>query len=376
MHYLPAIQSRGGVTTPCNCFQLVKEKRYDCANCRYICRERYIDKKGVKDSFAIHRYTGRDLDDVQFNQDALDKPLPLIIPSKTHLLPEGFQLDVRWAAIDIEKILSNFKDPSAHSDDTQWTTAVRKAARVPKNTKLLAVLNGNDNHLERFWGSNRHNFYKTMAMSNLSAVTGPTFSVNDFTEDDWNIPESHRVMMLQRHHRVIQELADDGLIPVPNIYCRNEHDVKIWIDWLSKNESIRFISQDLTCSRQNYEGYISQLIKIIRGTGRAFHIIFPGASSKAPQLMKQFSEIGCTCSFVISDPIFSGFNGFELIFRGDGTPKKEKSNLYWPHIALKNIRILNNHLLTVALQLPIYKDNLNEYSNSSVLHLSEIKHAS
>ncbi len=373
----------GGVTAPCSCFQLdekiEKKKRYDCANCRYICRERYVNKQGVRDSFAIHHYTGRDLNDVQFNQDALYQPLPLIIPSKTYVLPEGFQLNVRWAAIDIEKTLSIFKNPFAHSDDTEWAIAVRKAARVHKNTKLLAVLNGNDNDLERFWGSNRHNVYNTMKMSNVSAVTGPTFSVNDITKDKRNIPESHRVTMLRRHHRVMQELAERDLIPVPNVYCRNEHDVKIWIDWLSKNESIKFLSRDLTCTRQvnaEYNRYVSQLVEIIKGTKRSFHIIFIGPSqSKAANLMEQFSKLGCTCTFVVSDPIISGSKGYGLVYQNAKPPTKEKNiDLYRPKIATKNISVLNDHLLAVASQLPIYKENLIEYSNSSVLHLSEIKH--
>jgi hypothetical protein len=346
----------GSTTAPCDCMW-EGEQRYQCLTCSYACRERNIMINGnSKDSYSEYFQAGKSLSELCISQNLSKKQrLPLLIPSQTRQLSESVNLDC--AAVLIYDILSKHKkSPLKPSKKLKSPSITRKSFRVEENGILVAVLNSQDDKLEKFWASDREEIYGSIKKNNFWAVTGPTFSINIWDDSGIPIPESHSVVMQRRQNQIMQELYDHSIVPIPNIYWRNEFDCFSWIDFLTENKSINVISRDLSASKwrgEEYEAIISDFIDLILKVGRGFHIIFNGVGhAKVSKVLEQFAEIGCTCSFISSDPVLKG--SFGELFSSNLIP--EKSDLTLKENALNNIFIMQEYLSKISSSFSIYSD--------------------
>src|SRR5690606_29797929 len=137
-------------------------------------------------------------------------------------------LKSKWVAIGLKQLISQRKNLPAQP--YSWlgsSSLVRRKARVNSSSRLLAVFNASDDLLESFWGMDRVALYAALATAGFDGVTGPTFSIYKYATGGENlrIPDSHSVMMLNRHHRVMTELAERFRLSIPNIYWRNDKDL-------------------------------------------------------------------------------------------------------------------------------------------------------
>ncbi len=355
----------GSDTAPCQCVWSDKKKSHNCASCRYICTERYAPPyNGRLDTFPIHAHLGKDLEEINLDQRNLSTPLPLLIPLQTDKLSSDIQLnhDWNWVGIDLKFLVSKHKNPPVYPKSyLDSPLQVRKFANVTKDCNLLAIMNGKDELLESFWASDRVEIYNALEKSNFVASTGPTFSIYGY-KGKVKVPDSHSVSMLRRHHQCVEELNGRNIIPIPNIYWRNNRDIAKLVQFLSKNESISMISRDFTCTRRGQElkYYFAQLIELIQKVGRKLHIVFQGISvAEAANVINRLAQIGCTCSLATPDPIIKGLRGNELLFNGKKRPKiiKNISNSL-PELAFKNLYVMKEYLNAVAAPLSVYSGKI------------------
>ena len=343
-------QCGGAATAPCTCIKS-GEERYDCGNCDIVCRERYVPTSdGLDDTFSSHAFVGRNLESVEIDQH-FSSPFPLLIPTQTNKLPSNIHLPYDWIGVDLRHLLDSTVPPvRAHSRYNSAGKAL-KFVRGHSNSKLLAILNSVDGDLEHFWASERSSFYEALLQSGFAAATGPTFSIYEKTNSGAKrIPDAHSVTMLRRHHRVVEELAQIGVPPIPNLYDRNERDRQRWVKWLSTNQTVTVVSCDLTCSKnwEPYREYMHRLIEIVGEVDRSLHVLLQGVgTAKSTDALVQLAEAGCTCSICTSDPILKGSNGYALIYQDDGEPPIFEKQKDQPHSVLsrRNIDVLDSHLL-------------------------------
>jgi len=345
-----------GVTesAPCGCNR-TGEDRYDCSNCDTLCRELFVtSQNGSQITFLNHVFEGRDLFDVHLNQPPLS--LPLLVPLQTHLLPSNFRLHLDCVGIDLRYLLSRHKKPPLqHCPSVEKFSNAQEYARVNPDSKVIAVLNGKDKILDRFWASRWINILETLQRWGISLASGPTFSVYKVTKDGRPIPDSHSVSMLRRHHRVVQELASLAYTTLPNIYWRNEKDLKDWSEWLLRNDSVSVVSRDFTLPKRgkSKRRSLNQLLQTLAKVGRPFHILFQGFGRvQAADIMRDVAEYGFTCTFATSDPVIAGIKGKSFIFQDQETPllgKEPTTNKY--SLAERNVYTLQKHLIAVAQTL-------------------------
>ncbi len=338
----------GGRSAPCDCMYPVGHSSYhQCFECSYICRERYVEKEdGQFDTFQRRLASLTPLVEVQINQQI--HHLPAFIPAKTYELPKGTQLDIPWASIDLKRLPVTSRLPIT-SPSSCWCSSahLRQCLRVSPKTQLIAITNGLDPRLERFWGRERFAFYRTLKHCGVTAITGPTFSVHEYDRiTKLLIPESEKVINMLRHNRVLQEANDYFTLPIPNLYWRNENDINNWSAWLCEHEHIHCVSRDLTCSGQ-YDLFVQDLIMLLEQTKRSMHIILLGVGSAlAAKTIHPFLEIGCTVSIVSSDPIMKAIKaGRKLMFHGALPPTHHKCETQSrAEIALHNLDVMNRHV--------------------------------
>jgi hypothetical protein len=184
------------------------------------------------------------------------------------------------------------------------------------------------------------------------AATGPTFSVYNQTNSKEPEPDSHSVLMLRRQFKVLQELHDNNINPIPNIYWRNKRDRDEWIKWLSLNNSINVISRDFSSTKRGYEfeNGIKYLIDIIMQVGRRIHVLLNGIGhAKIERVIKLFTDVNCTYSFLTSDPIICGRRGWALLPQSSTRLEVVKQiDVPFPVLALQNVSALTESLANVA----------------------------
>jgi hypothetical protein len=342
----------GAKTAPCGCIYTDK-RRFDCINCTIQCKERYVVLSNTPvDSFSNNVASTMSLEELQINQNFFEKNFfPWFIPTQTRQLPVNAQLD--WAGVCLADLVTDRKTPPIKIKKYLTTPLKsREFLRMKINGNLIAVMNALDKPLEHFWASNRGEFYNALKTNGFSMATGPTFSVYSRLSSKSYIPDSHSVLMLRRQNKILQELYDNDIIPIPNIYWRNNRDQDAWVSWLSKNNSIHVISRDFSSTKRGseYEIAINQLIDIIKKVDRKFHVFLNGIGlAKAAEALKLFARIGCTCSFLTSHPVMLGRNGMALLPQGIEKPMIiKRPDLPFADLALQNIDVTRNHLLEVA----------------------------
>lgn len=338
----------GADSAPCKCMYTSGNPEYrQCGSCSYICRERFVELgDGEFDTFYRRFKSLTPLPELRITQSK--HSLPSFIPAKTYELAKGTNIDSPWVAIDLKKlpIATNF--PITNPINC-WYSAerLRECLRIGQKSRLLAVLNGTDDRLERFWGSDRFAFYEVLKHCGVTAITGPTFSVHELDRDSGRfIPESEKVVNMMRHHRVLQEIDSYFDLPIPNLYWRNEIDIANWAAWLREHEDIQYISRDLTCRAQR-EIFLSDLVLLIEQVKRPLHIVILGVGSAlVRQTIQRLDKVGYSYSFVSSDPILKAVRARKkLQYNGKCTPTVQNySGQDYSYLALHNLNVMNQHI--------------------------------
>jgi hypothetical protein len=285
----------GGKFAPCGCIQTENSKKYDCDNCSYICTER----KGQKDVHMLLS-EGLDLLNLKVKNYFNTELLPLFIPLGTRNADSVQSLS--WIGVEFSELITKGKLPKLNKYIDGNSSNIYKHLNVTNNTGLIAVLNANDEFLENFWGMPyRQNFYSALKNSGFSIVTGPTFSV---IREETGYPAPQNIVMQNRHHKIISEIQDSGLIPAPNIYWRNELDMKNWIDWLNKNQ-ISIISRDFSMTKKGNEFnlQLEEFISIVKALNYHLHILLVGVGLKNGVVaLRKLLKLNVTVSIVSHDP--------------------------------------------------------------------------
>ena len=311
-----AYGSCGGyrATAPCGCiWQPSSGKRYQCSKCNIICRERktFSADTTIKD-FKVEIGNGYSLDQVNITQ----KPLlfPVYIPTYTHKCV-GLPKFSNYIAVDIRTLFNcRKKAPADFKHHFFDVHSMRKFLNVDEECKLIAVLNGPDWMLESFWAMNRMKLFYTLSSLGFTMCTGPTFSLTTLTDTNIAVPYSHHTAMLMRHHRVLSEIYDAGLCPVPNLYWidNDELEIKRWGSWLSDNKNISTITKDFTSTRQwsTIKSKLTELVKLLDKAGRSFQILINGTGAKnATKIFSELRNAGHEVSIITSAPILKAIRG-------------------------------------------------------------------
>lgn len=328
----------GSPSAPCRCIQPKK----DCENCPFICMEREVEgfdlKATIKEGLALEK--------VQIQQGSLNE-LSSFIPLDTHLSKSP--ISTSSIAVDIEYLLT--KPTKRASKPKKYLTSVesvRSFLNANNNTNLIAILNGFDSRLATFWGMGevkRRLFFKQLKACGFSLCTAPTFSI---TAEETGFPASHNVLMQRQHHQVLAELNQEGLIAVPNLYCRDERDIETWANWINKQINIKYLSRDFSLSKTNpqeFRFFLSQLIEILKLINIKPHIFLVGvADGFGIDALRQLRAVGCTGSIISSKPIITAIKGEKLEVKNNKLKGEKDESFSHAELIEHNIEITKNHV--------------------------------
>jgi hypothetical protein len=333
------------LSVPCGCVY-EDNRRYKCENCPYFCLERREIESGRDLTFYISE--GLDLEELTISQKIPSLP-PIFVPLGTRNARSS--LPLAWVALEMEKLvvvkkdLENVARLKNQSDFDNYF-------RLPSITNLIAVFNGQDKLLETFWSMpHRQKLFRILKERGVLFATGPTFSI---TDESGGFPASHNVLMQRRHNRIIKEISDSGIIPIPNVYSRDEKGIDDWANWINKNE-IQLISRDfsLTKSGRPLEKEISKLISLllkIKSLGRKIHVILLGLGTKnSENVLRKVNKLGFTATIVSKDPVLTAINGGRLTSNKLGRISKSKDHkTQKSKLILHNIQFFTNYLSGIA----------------------------
>jgi hypothetical protein len=162
-------------------------------------------------------------------------------------------------------------------------------------------------------------FFERLRAAGVRTITGPTFSITS----EQRTPASHNVLMLLRHHYILEAIYQAGFIAIPNLYWRTAWDRGRWIEWLQQNPGVSVISRDFTRTkgRRPFQPEFDGLLEIVRGAGRHLHIVVLGIGiKKAPGVFRQIADLGSSVTIVSAEPVM------QAIKRGRGW-RREKGSL-------------------------------------------------
>ena len=330
----------GAKSAPCGCMFVGTDKAYECKTCLIGCRERASDAG----DFLAHVNDGHSLSQVRVHHGTDFPVLPLVLPVKGG--KSDAHLPVAFATADLEQMLAFFSTLGKNK-------ALHERIRVPAGIPLVGIMNSSDDVLERFWNlPDRNAFFECLSDAGVIAITGPTFSLFDEYEKRKTVT-SHHVLMMRRHNRVLNEIADNGIMPIPNLYFRNQFDIDAWANWLRVN-NVRILKRDFSMTKnisRFVESEIQSLKTIVLKSGKKFHMIFTGVGSKnADIFLRVFAQIGCTCSFVTSDPMHKAIRGgAELYILNGKMESRQQLSLDRPLLVHPNYIQLEKHLSKIAL---------------------------
>lgn len=359
----------GSDSAPCGCIYIEPEKRYHCASCSLICRERRTPPGDVAgDGFVACLREGKPLELVALSPESTAiPPLPLFIPTRTSELSAESTCRLPWVGIDARYLFTRHKRrQTQHRLCLASPSALRRFLRIGKESNVLGVLNGNDQLLERFWGMARRQFFAQSAEAGIVGFTGPTFSVSN---ESVTRPAAHNVAMLLRHHRVITEISQAGLGAIPNLYWRAPGDLEKWRSWLRRENNVRTVSRDFSRTKQ-WSGFLNELAglrRILDGAGRPLHVILVGVGrGKARVAMEQLAEVGSTCTLISAAPVMEAIKrgiGYRLTAKGiQGIQRADEMNQV---LAVANIKLMGEYLREVADKLTPYESRFPS-SNAGV----------
>ena len=346
----------GHETAPCGCTWVSDERRDRCERCELVCRARNTEKEGAHaDTFAGHMEAGLGLADVRVVQPGAFGSLPDFIPLNTRELTSGDRAErFNWVGVSLRDLLSlradgtvTVREPFRSGQD------VRSVLGVSDQANLLAVLNGEDNLLEGFWGSDRSRLFRQLVSVGFTACTGPTFSVYEKTkeadrlvgggqvvQDFRPVPAAHTAVMLRRHHRCVAEAARVSLVPIPNLYDLTAHHRQTWTEWLIANPRVHCVTRDFSqtpAESDDYKRHLSGLIEILQGVGRPLHVLLVGIGLSKREGAEMFvRQAGCTVSIVTGDPVLQAITGGKGL-NANGTGYEPRLDVTRSDLAASNL---------------------------------------
>ncbi len=330
----------GSVAAPCGCVY-TDERQFDCDQCLIWCTARRTEGYSLEKQLS----EGSALTSITVTQTRLIN-FPLLIPLATDELT--FPADVSCGAADTKGLLTNPKHRAASPRQRLLDQlGIRHHLRVRSSTDLIAILNSVDGRLERFWAmgeEGRGKFFGLLAEQGFAAVTGPTFSV---TDEESGFTASHNVFMQRRHHRVLQEIQESGLIAIPNLYFRNDSDLAEWVQWIVDN-GITTVSVDFSRSKPTraFAQRLAEVLRLLYAVDRAVHVLLVGVSLKNGLIaLKQLVRINCTGSIITSDPIRTAISGGAMFqLEADKVVRVQRLDLEKQVLVRANIKFSEQYL--------------------------------
>ncbi len=171
-HQCLAVDQCGGAeTAPCRCVRSGDQYK-QCDTCPLVCRDRRLhDEHGeVIDSFALRLREGLPLQLLRLTH-VRDLRLPPLMLSRTESLPEGLSVPDGWVAVHLRTLVPRLR---MDAGPTNSETAFRHRLRVRPTAKLVAVMNGNDDLLERLWSLPRRALFTRLRAIGIRILTGPS----------------------------------------------------------------------------------------------------------------------------------------------------------------------------------------------------------
>ncbi len=302
-HQCLAVDQCGGAeTAPCRCVRSGDQYK-QCDTCPLVCRDRRLhDEHGeVIDSFALRLREGLPLQLLRLTH-VRDLRLPPLMLSRTESFPEGLSVPDGWVAVHLRTLVPRLR---MDAGPTNSETAFRHRLRVRPTAKLVAVMNGNDDLLERLWSLPRRALFTRLRAIGIRILTGPSFSVYG---ENGQHPASSNVAMLLRHHRFCADAAAAGLTVLPNLYWRSANDLAEWATWLRRNPTIVTVSRDFSRTKQR-AGFVPELrglIEILRQVSRPMTVVVSGVGEeKMTSVVRAFRDVSASASFVTARPVIA-----------------------------------------------------------------------
>jgi len=206
-----------------------------------------------------------------------------------------------WVAVHLRCLLPMLRQQQRRRGGEE--EELRRRLNVGPGVRLIGVLNGDDDLLEKLWELDRGSAFARMFAMGIEVITGPTFSVYGEKAD---LPASHNITMLGRHHRYCAEAAESGLTVVPNLYWRNTTDQMAWAEWVAAHPEVVWLARDFSRTKQQacFQPELAGLLSILERAGRCVNILLTGIGEKKMGLTRQRLEaVGSSCAFVTSRPI-------------------------------------------------------------------------
>jgi len=340
----------GSRSAPCGCFWIGTPKAYKCDSCHIICLER--ESKGFSIQDQLKEGLDLDLLDISHKRSL---EFPTFIPLGTH--ESSFKLNLSHVAVDLRTLVNQTrKKPVSVKEFLKNRKSLIKHLKVNGSTKVMGIFNAKDWILEGFWGmgeAKRLALFKLLKFCGFTLVTAPTFSM---TYEDNGYPASHNVLMQRRHHRVLYEMQHAGLEAVPNLYWRNDHNIDEWINWLEKQENLKYVSRDfsLTKPTKSFKREFNGLIKILFSIGKPLHVFLVGVGKTNGAIaLRELAELGCTGSVISSYPTRVAISkGFGLNINENGSlVTVDRSTVPNGDLVSENIKFMGQYLDSLDLPL-------------------------
>ena len=298
-----------------------------CGSCQRLCRERDAPY-GEGGSFADHLAATQSLDELRLPRAFPDPgQLPAFIPLDTHDL----RPDAQWMSAVGVRLKYLFTSRASSS--------FRESIGVSADAPLFGVLHGTDNQLELFWGrKGRAACLRRLQQHGYYGITGPTFSVvYEVTE---RLPV-HNEISLRRHNRVVQEIADAGLVPIPNLYTTGEHGLAMLGAWLREQPAIRLVTRDLSMTKKGapFHAEVEKLRQLLVLASRPLHVLLLGISLRnAAYILRIVQEAGSSASVLSQEPILKAQKGQRLVINEHGSGRYVKDTSSRAGLASYNLR--------------------------------------
>lgn len=184
--------------------------------------------------------------------------------------------DVPWVALDARDLFDLTPRGARPRRWTESPAALRQAAGISKETRILVYLNAADPRLEGLYGLGPE-IGPILQRLEVSLVGAPSFSVY------LTRPRLDQVFNLRRMFTVMGEIEDAGVPVFPNVYSTSESDTAKWIEWLSQRPEVWVIGSVLQPeSGKFFEDQVRKLARIVSGVGERrvpLHVMLYGVNS-------------------------------------------------------------------------------------------------
>lgn len=250
---------------------------FNCpANCDWVCPR----KPDFPDCLREVHGLGRGMASVL----SVEASIPQYVPMIRNGFSQSRQLPSPFVAVPIGEFMRN--------SDTQYgpidndAADLRSRLRLRSDAKVILVAVAPDRYLERFWALRRAtNVYVRLSKLGLLAMTTPNFS---FFED---APRVHTIWNRRRIVCVTEELATNGIAPIPHLNALAESDWAFWRDVLREHPEITTVAKEFQTGLRNLEraaAALAHLEDLQQSLGRHIHPVLIGAAKHTAQIARAF----------------------------------------------------------------------------------------